>query len=174
VEVREKAMFHRVFACTLGALLCSGAANASTTAGPVQQVIVASSFTHHGTQTQCSAGWVNLPGASIRVTIPAVGNQLLTARLAASVILADTAGPTGAVGMMRIVSGAKVLQPDDGGGEPVTIGENQTSPAALERSIVATPGSHLVAAQFCQSGGDFSNVFQVNSEHLTVEAAPLP
>jgi hypothetical protein len=160
----------RTFLYGAAVLFVCAAAHATPTwhrAGAVQQVLdVSESGNPQSTKTLCSAGWVDLAGAHIKITIPSGTHQLLTARFSA-----DANSDT--LGNIRIVAGTQVLLP--AAGVPVNnINAFYGAEIAFERSGVVPGGvTRNVHVQYCVSTGDGSQQIWLTDWHLTVEAAPV-
>jgi hypothetical protein len=166
-------LYRTTLASAAAASLACGTAHATPvkqSAGPTQQTLEISDTALQSTTSLCY-GWVTIPGAYIKITIPSGRHQLVTARFTAQATASNSA-TTYASGIFQIVTGNRILLPN-GAGHPyiVTYPSTAFNALALERSIVLAPGTHTVKAQYCAA--DQLTTVSVADWHLTVEAAPL-
>jgi hypothetical protein len=164
-----------IFWCLAAGLLLTDAAQARVEedAGAVQQVLTVSDAKHQTTTAGCQIGFVDLPGAYVKITVPADAKQLLTARFTATGH-ADGMNPSLDYGAVRIVTGTREFLPIDPNGPYYVTVPNENLPMALERSLVVSPGVHTVRVQYCAADPAGQGTFEVWDWHLTVEASPAP
>lgn len=164
-------MFQRTFSSAAAVLLACGAAQAGTHAGPVQQVVVASSPGTQQTTAQCSDGFVKITGAAVLITIPPGADQLALVRFNGNFSTSDS---NLASVQLRIMAGARELN-------PVVSPRNDLADSRLpngallsiERSGLLAPGNHTVTVQWCVFSGDNFGLATVSGWHMSVEAAPV-
>jgi hypothetical protein len=152
-------------------LLCCSTAEATPIKGSattVQQIRVVSDVDLQNIATQCSTGYADVPGATVKLTIPSGVNQLLMARFTGDVV---TSGDGFVDTQLRIVMGTREMNPV----APRAVSSNADAyeqPVAIERSTIVGPGSRVVQVQACVNG-DNTAYATVSGWHLSVEAAPV-
>lgn len=164
-------MNRRIVLCLTAGLLCCGSAEATPIKGfasGAQQLIVSSDIDFQVISEQCSTAYADVPGASLKLTIPAGANQLLVARFTGDVV---SSGSGFVDTQLRIVVGTRELNPV--GARAVSANADPYQPpVAIERSGLVAPGSRTVQVQACVNGDNTAST-TISGWHLTVEAAPL-
>src|SRR5205085_12093115 len=105
------------------------------------------------------------------ITIPSGVNQLLVARFTGQFNVGQASGVP-ASGSLRIVIGARELNPAGGPTVVASSADPFIPPVAIERSGSIGTGAHLVKVQACVSGDNTAGG-GIAGWHLTVEAAPF-
>jgi hypothetical protein len=125
--------------------------------------------------TTNSNAYVNVPGASTMITVPAGKQALIVIRFAASSACSQSP-PSSLFCKLRVMVGPTEASPVRTiAGDHVdtwdTIGNSETWSAAhaIERSVLKGPGTYNVRAQFRVSEVINSAVFILHGFHMTVE-----
>ena len=160
----------------VGAIFAASVAIASHEAGHtakaafgIEEVkVVRHSFPHPdypgGQWVTSTDTWIDVPGASIRITVPEGERALIIARFSPSVICAGTG-----ICESRIVIGGVEAEP----AKPVYFNPGSTNHWGVmytERSLgPILPGTYTVRGQVLTTFGTSGTTLYVRSYHLTVE-----
>jgi hypothetical protein len=122
-----------------------------------------------GTVSTNSQEYVNVPGASTMITVPAGKQALIIVRFGAASMCQQTP-PTGVFCKVRVlVGGAEASPTGDSADYWDSLGASEGSVTShtIERSILKGPGTHTVRIQY--RVGDPSSSFSLLGFHMTVE-----